>query len=509
MSGLLDTDRGNMEPIKTLRKSATIFLALCAAVTLLFVSSLAADAGQSGAVVKKAAFAGSFYPADRHELETLVDRYLKNAASEGCEGSPGTFAVIAPHAGYVYSGQVAACSYAALKGQKAKTVILLGSSHRASFDGVAVYPEGSWETPLGRVSIDSAMVKSLAASGGTIKQVPSVFDGEHSLEVQLPFLQRTFKDLKIVPLLTGRIQKEGIVKLSEILKGIMSRNKGRTVLVVSSDMSHYYSYNTAKTMDISTLRQIEGLSWEALYGGIAAKENELCGAPAVLAAMKMTRDIGGEAQVLGYANSGDTAGDRSRVVGYGSVLFAQSDHRDLPPLTGLEKKKLLSIARKTLDEYVTSKTVPHIDIKEGRLTQRSGVFVTLNRHGQLRGCIGSIKPVAPLNRSVVEMTVAAASRDTRFRPVADNEIKDISIEISVLSPLKPIKTPNEIEVGRHGLYIMKDGYSGLLLPQVATHYKWNREEFLRNTCSKAGLPEDAWKDKGARIFIFSAQVFSE
>ncbi len=498
-----------MEPIRRLKRTGIHLLALFA-VAFFLVFNPCADAGQTNAAVKKPAFAGSFYPGDRHDLETLVDGYLRNAASEGCSGTPGTFAVMAPHAGYIYSGRVAACSWMALKGTKAKTVILLGSSHRAFFDGVAVYPEGNWETPLGNVAIDSAVAKSLASSGGIIKNMPSAFDGEHSLEVQLPFLQRTFKDVRIVPLLTGRINKEGIAQLSDILKGVITRSKGRAVLVVSSDMSHYHADSIAKTMDMSTLRQIEGLSWERLYdNSITRKDNELCAAPAVIAVMKIASGIGGEAEVLGYANSGDAGGDRSRVVGYGSVSFAKSDEKDLPPLTETQKKKLLSIARKTLEEYVSSKTAPNIDMKDGRLSERSGVFVTLNRDGQLRGCIGFIKPVAPLYRSVVEMTVAAASRDMRFRPVTDNELKDISIEISVLSPLKLIRSPNEIVVGRHGLYIVKDGNSGLLLPQVATHYKWNRDEFLRNTCSKAGLTDDAWKDKETKIFIFSAQVFSE
>lgn len=494
-----------MDPMRVKRRVYSV--ALFAAFLFLFAFSALAD--QAGLPVKKAGFAGSFYPAARHDLERAVDDYLKNAASAGCSYAPGTFAVMAPHAGYTYSGQVAACSYSALMGKKVRTVILLGSSHRASFDGVALYPDGSWETPLGPVAIDAAAAKALAPSGGIIKTLPAAFDGEHSLEVQLPFLQRTHKDAKIIPLLTGRIDKKGIAQLSDVLKGAIARDKGRTVLVVSSDMSHYRSYSAAENMDVSTLKQIEGLSWEGLFDGISRGENELCAAPAVAAVVKATRDMNGEAHILGYANSGDTSGDRSRVVGYGSMSFVLPEKKDLPPLTEAQKKKLLSLARKTLDEYVSSKTIPAVEMKDSRLTERTGVFVTLNKHGQLRGCIGYIRAVAPLYRSVMEMTVAAASRDTRFLPVTDRETKDISIEISVLSPLKIIRSPNEIVIGRHGLYIVKGGSSGLLLPQVATHYKWNREEFLRNTCSKAGLPEDAWKDKDAKIFIFSAEIFSE
>ena len=148
-------------------------------------------------------------------------------------------------------------------------------------------------------------------------------------------------------------------------------------------------------------------------------------------------------------------------------------------------------------------------MREPRLLERSGVFVTLTRQGQLRGCVGYIRPMAPLYRSVMEMTVAASSNDMRFRPVSKEELKEISIEISVLSALKPVKSVSEIQVGTHGLYIVKSGNAGLLLPQVATQYRWSRDEFLQNTCTKAGLPENAWKDKETKIYIFSAQIFSE
>ncbi|HOD75009.1 MAG TPA: AmmeMemoRadiSam system protein A, partial [Syntrophorhabdaceae bacterium] len=232
--------------------------------------------------------------------------------------------------------------------------------------------------------------------------------------------------------------------------------------------------------------------------------------PAVVASMMAATKMGAEAEVLHYTNSGDTAGDRTRVVGYGSLAFWQPDGKAASsPLAAAERKRLLAIARKTLEEYVSSKTVPEIDVKDPRLLERRGVFVTLTIHGQLRGCIGYIKPVAPLYRSVVDMTVAASSRDMRFRPVTKGELKDIEIEISVMSPLKLITSVDEIKVGIHGLYIVKGGNAGLLLPQVATQYKWGREEFLQNTCRKAGLPENSWKDKETKVYVFSAQIFSE
>ena len=463
---------------------------------------------QSVAAVKKPVFAGSFYPADTLSLQTMIDGYLGEAHKDG-DVPPGVFAVVAPHAGYIYSGKTAAYSYNAVRGKGIRTVVLLGSSHRSSFAGIALYPSGSWETPLGKVPVDAAMGRKMASLCGAVKSLPGAFDEEHSLEVQLPFLQRTLKSFKIVPLLTGVMERRDIEALANALTTVLKQHKGKVLLLVSSDMSHYHSYEEAVRIDSSTLRLMADLNPDGLLEGLSKKENELCGAPAVVAAMMAAVKMGGQAQPLHYTNSGNTAGDRHRVVGYGSVAFWQPESKEDSPLTGAEKKRLLAIARKTLKEYVSSRTVPGIEVTEPALHERRGVFVTLTIRGRLRGCIGYIKPVAPLYRSVMDMTVAASSKDMRFRAVAMDELKDIHIEVSVLSPLKLVNSVDEIKVGIHGLYIVKGGRAGLLLPQVATQYKWGREEFLQNTCAKAGLPEDSWKDKETRIYIFSAQIFSE
>lgn len=470
-----------------------------------------AQAEQAAVQVKKPDFAGSFYPADRLSLQTLVDNNLKDAEKDAAHVSPAPFAIMAPHAGYIYSGKVAAHAYNAVRGKGYKTVILLGSSHREPLRGIAIYPSGAWETPLGRVQIDSAMGRKLSSMCGNIKDNTGIFGREHSLEVQLPFLQRTLQDFRIVPVLAGPMEDKDYQVFAGALKTVLKQGKGKVLLVVSSDMSHYHPYSDAVRMDTATLRLIEGLKRDTLARGLKQGENELCGGPGVIIAMMVTEKLGGEARLLNYANSGDTAGDRAKVVGYGAVAFLNADKKkgggEL--LSGPEKKKLLSISRKVLEDHVSTREMPDVAVSEQRLNERRGVFVTLNMRGQLRGCIGYIKPVAPLYKAVMEMTVAASSKDMRFRPVTKGELKDITIEISVLTPMKLINSINEIQVGTHGLYIVHGYSSGLLLPQVAAHYRWGREEFLRQTCSKAGLPADAWKDKETQIYIFSAQIFSE
>jgi len=355
------------------------------------------------------------------------------------------------------------------------------------------------------------MGRKLSSMCGNIKDNTGIFSREHSLEVQLPFLQRTLQGFRIVPLLAGPMEDKDYQAFAGVLKTVLKQGKGKVLLVVSSDMSHYHPYSDAVRMDSSTLRLIEGLKLDALARGLKQGENELCGGPGVIIAMMVAEKLGGEARPLNYANSGDTAGDRAKVVGYGAVAFLNPDRKkgggDL--LSTPEKKKLLSISRKVLESHVSTGEMPDVAVTEQRLNEKRGAFVTLNMRGQLRGCIGYIKPVAPLYKAVMEMTVAASSKDMRFRPVTKGELKDITIEISVLTPLKLINSVSEIQVGAHGLFIVHGHNSGLLLPQVATHYSWGREEFLRQTCSKAGLPADAWKDKEAQIYIFSAQIFSE
>jgi len=223
--------------------------------------------------------------------------------------------------------------------------------------------------------------------------------------------------------------------------------------------------------------------------------------------MLTAKKLNGAAKVLNYANSGDVISDRNRVVGYGAVAFSYS--QDDNALNKYEQDILLKIARKTLNDYIRKKQIPQFEIKERRLLEKRGAFVTLTKRDMLRGCIGYIVPMLPLHKAVSDMTVAASTKDPRFQPVSEEELKDIHIEVSVLSPLKLINNLNEIEIGRHGLYISRGVHSGLLLPQVATSHKWKREEFLQQTCMKAGLSPNTYKDKETQIHIFSAQIFSE
>jgi AmmeMemoRadiSam system protein A len=306
----------------------------------------------------------------------------------------------------------------------------------------------------------------------------------------------------------------------------------KALIVASSDLSHYPSYDDACRVDMATLAAIETMDPQRLTEAISQYMSEgipelytlCCGEGPIRVAMMAAKKLGAnQATILRYVNSGDTPfGDQDRVVGYGAVMFWRgkgnptsfaistppSPPREPVSLSPAEKEKLLAIARQTITQFLETGTVPYFEVSEPNLFQERGCFVTLKKHGELRGCIGNLIPQRPLYLTVQNVAISAAVADRRFFPVTGEELKDINIEISVLSPIEPIADVSEIEVGRHGLIIVKGQNQGVLLPQVATENNWNRDEFLRQICLKAGLPEEAWQE-GGQLYVFTAEVFGE
>lgn len=465
--------------------------------------------------VRKPAVAGYFYPANATQLKEDIYRYLKKVPEQTVDGD--IFAVIVPHAGYIYSGEIAAYAYKLLKGKKFDTIILIGSSHRVGFEGISVYNKGYFETPLGSVKIDEDVANYLIKKSKHIFFDERAHRHEHSLEVQVPFLQVIFQDFKIVPILFGYQDEKMHNVLKSAIVDLLKTSKKRILLIASTDMSHYHSWDVANRIDRRTLDLISNFDIDNLWENIKTERSELCGASAVITVMMVAKELGIDGiKILKYANSGDTAGDKSRVVGYTSIaIYKKKEVKKMEKEFSLskdEKKKLLNIARTTLESYLRNKKIPEIvvDEKEKNLQVKTGAFVTLKKHGSLRGCIGNMTSNIPLYKLVSDMAIASATQDSRFPPVTYSELKNIEIEISVLSPLQKIQDINKIEVGKHGILIKKGYRSGVFLPQVATEHGWSRDEFLRNLCShKMGLPEDCYKDKDAEIYIYTALVFSE
>jgi AmmeMemoRadiSam system protein B/AmmeMemoRadiSam system protein A len=464
-------------------------------------------------LVRKPAVAGAFYPDNPEELETMVDAFLQQI--DGLDGEP--IGLIVPHAGYVYSGSVAAYGFKQLEGVNYDTIVIIGPNHQdPTFEDISVYAQGAFETPLGLVPIDEEVAKALIESDERIVFDPQVHAQEHSIEVELPFLQRVQGNVKIVPIIMGQPTEENVEVLSTALADVLAGKKA--LLIASSDMSHYPAYQDAVRVDTATLAAMEtrdpqvvlATMRENMASGVANLGTCLCGQGPVLTVMKAAAELGAnQVTILQYANSADSpyvAADRSRVVGYGSVMLWRYEP---PDLSADEKSKLLTIARESIAQHLRDGTLPQLEVTEPDLTRKSGAFVTLEMAGELRGCIGHILAQEPLYVTVQQSAISAATQDPRFPTLTTEELSEITIEISVLSPLRRITDVREIEVGTHGLFVVAKGRSGLLLPQVATDEGWSRDEFLDAVCLKAGLPQDAWRNGSAALYTFTAIVFGE
>ena len=465
---------------------------------------------------REPALAGAWYPGDPEILSRDVKRYLENAKKEKVEGE--IVALVSPHAGYMYSGQVAAHAYKLIEEKSFDTVVVVGPSHRFPFKGASLWDRGGFRTPLGVVPVDTELSKKLMEKRREIRFIPEAHSQENSLELQIPFLQTVLKSFKLVPI---AMEPDWSWETCQYLSSAIAETiRGEKVLLVAStDLSHFHSYNIAVELDRIFLNHIVRFDIEGLNRDLKSNRTEACGGGPVVTIMLAAKALGAnKGKVLKYLNSGDVTGDRSRVVGYAAGVFYKTvggtekmkEEKKVGVDLGLseeEKKTLHHIAKTVIENKARGKAVPEFKIDSSILKENRGAFVTVNKRGQLRGCIGYIEGHGPLYKTIEEMAEAAAFRDPRFSPVTERELSDLEIEISVLTPLKRITDVNEIEVGKHGIYIKKGWYSGLLLPQVATEYGWDRKTFLEHTCQKAGLPTSAWKDKNTEIYIFSADIF--
>lgn len=487
---------------------------------LILVSVLLVASLSFAQETKKADLAGTWYPASGKSLSSLLDGYINNAELENIP--PNILAVIVPHAGYIYSGPVAAYAYKAVSGLDVDTVIIVGFSHRKYYDAISVYDRGVFETPLGFLKVDQELAKKLILSHDKFYFNPQAFEGENSIEMELPFIRHIFKDkeIKIVPITMGVQSYKNAEILGDSLYEAL-KDKDKFLLVASTDLSHYHTYGEANALDGLTLETIKKLDPKELFNKASFKKCELCGVGAVTAVMIAAKKLGADsAEILKYANSGDITGGKESVVGYLSAALYKA--RDRGPettdqksevdkmLTEEQKEKLLRIAKETLEIYI--KTTKKLDFKEDDpiLNKEMGAFVTLHKDGQLRGCIGNIIGRGPLYLTVRDMAIESSTADPRFPPVTPLELNDIEIEISVLSELEKTTNPDDIEMGTHGVLIRSGFRSGVYLPQVATETGWSKEEFMSSLCAhKAGLPADAWKRGEVDIYLFTAEVFGE
>lgn len=450
--------------------------------------------------LRKAVWAGAFYDEDRDVLSGQVDDFLKNVQNLP-PFSGEVQALVCPHAGYIYSGQTAAYAYRLVQGKSYETVVVIGPSHRHGFDGCSIYLKGGFETPLGVAEVDDDLAALIAKKSG-FSYVAAAHQEEHSIEVQVPFIQKVLPGAKIVPIVMGYPTRKTISSLAEGLAEALAAKK--TLIVASTDLSHYLSKEEAKSTDSETISLVQRLEIATLINKLARGENIMCGGGPVVSALLALKKRGRpKVEVLRYS---DSSGFGGPIVGYLAAAVTLEGSPMQFSLSPEEKKELLRIARQAIQEFVEKNKIFDYKTDNPNLLIERGAFVTLKKEGQLRGCIGFIEPVLPLYETVIRTAIYAATQDARFEPVSKEELKGLEIEISVLTPLQKIEDPHSIQVGKHGLVISMESKKGLLLPQVARENRWKLETFLGQACLKAGLPPDAWK-KGAEIFVFEAIVF--
>lgn len=466
---------------------------------------------------RKPAVAGSFYPASAKEIKSMLGGWLHPSGNNAL--SPPR-AIIVPHAGYVFSGEVAASAYNRIPpGHQYKRVFLLGPSHRAGFAGASVDTVYSFaETPLGKVPIDISLGKRLISEGKGAFTFWSeaAHDGEHCLEVQLPFLQMVFGDVPpIVPIVIGTERLSVIQNIAKALEPYFNEDN---LFIISSDFSHYPSYEDARSSDLYLAETITTGGLEEFLKALRQIDKQdfpgqgtaACGACAIAVLLEMMDAQGRDsfyAEHVMYRNSGDSIyGDKDRVVGYNSIVFTSSGH--LFHFTQEEKEKMIATARASIYSYLGLK-YDGDDSPVGVLKEKGyGVFVTLNLNGNLRGCIGRFTSPSSLHSTIREMARSAAFDDPRFPALSKKEAPEIEIEVSVLSPLKRIQSIDEFKLGRDGIYMIKGYNHGTFLPQVAKETGWNTEEFLGHCArDKAGIGYYGWKD--AELYTYQTEVVKE
>ena len=466
-------------------------------------------------VIRPATQANRFYTGDAKELSEEVDSFL--ALHRGETVYNNVAALIVPHAGYYYSGNVAATAYMSMpKDKPYKRIFLLGPSHHEWLDGASVNTEADYyATPLGHVKVDHETALRLTDSDSVFSYQPKAHDREHCLEVQLPFLQRRFGENvmpSIVPIIISTNDYQKLKRIANVLKPYFTEEN---LFVISSDFSHYPSYEDACEVDAKTGKAIETGNVEQFIAVLeensrSGKRNlatSACGELAIVTLMLMM-DRTYEVKHLLYQNSGDVDNqEHNRVVGYHAYAILRGASQEFV-LSDEEKKILKEIAFTSIKDSLAGKPVaqPILNSQYPVLNSKCGAFVSLHKQGRLRGCIGHFGEDVPLHEIVAEMARAAAFEDPRFMPVTKDELEDIDIEISVLTPMRRIQSLDEFELHRHGIYIRRGYRSGTFLPQVADEVNRTKEEFVSHCAQdKAGIGWDGWRD--AELYVYEAIVF--
>ncbi|MGQ9597915.1 MAG: AmmeMemoRadiSam system protein B [Anaerolineae bacterium] len=486
--------------------------------------------------------ADRWYPGDPDRLRASVEAFLEQAHVQSFGGQ--LLAVVVPHAGYVYAGTVAGYAFRALReaGCAEHTIAVIGDTHTGNGSAeIAVWAAGAFETPLGHLPVDELVAQALLAADSRVQFDHEAFRSEHPIENQLPFIQIACPGARIVPIVVREPSLENAKALADALVRALSSQPA--LLVASTDLSHYHPYTEAQQIDQIALQAIISLDPQVVLDsprrcaelGLGGEPLTMCSPGTVMTTLFAVRQMGADqATILHYATSGDVPlGDRTQVVGYGAVAFWRSHGRETPtlnpvlsfsslppnhtlPLYSAQQKELLTLARQTVAHFLVSQAFPSFETSDPALLQPLGAYVTYHAidhaTGQrtLRGCLGRLEADRPVYLNVQYAAVAAALADPRFPPVTLSELDELTLEITLLEPMHPVSSPDQLQIGREGV-LMQIGKNqrALFLPQVPLQEGWDLSTTLMNLCRKAGLSDDCWQRPDARFYGFEGQWFGE
>jgi AmmeMemoRadiSam system protein B/AmmeMemoRadiSam system protein A len=493
-----------------MKKISNLFFMIVIALSLACFSAVVEASAKD---IRKPVYAGSFYPDTPEELTAIIRQFVSRVTPIHVDRPPHSSlrALIIPHAGYLYSGWTAAHISLVLKENQFRRVIVMGPDHRIGFKGGAISDALAYETPLGQIPMNEDAVRLLQKKD-LFRSIPDSDRVEHSVEVVLPYLQYFLKQFEIIPVVLG----QGTDLAERVTAAFDPLLDQTTLLVASSDLSHYLPYQEAVARDRETIKMILDLKADELI----KRDNAACGKTPILVLINMARQHDWHPVLLHYSNSGDTAGDRSRVVGYTVIAFygglsmkSMDTHQSLNEEQG---QILVKLARQTIEERLGKRSIK-VDpdsMRDPVFKEKRGTFVTLTINKQLRGCIGNLDSTNSIVDGIERNAINAAFRDPRFPALEADELDRVDIEVSILTEPQPLEYRDskdllsKLRVNVDGVILRKGSASATFLPQV-----WEQlpqpEKFLSHLCTKAGLRADTWKKGNLDILTYQVQYFEE
>jgi AmmeMemoRadiSam system protein B/AmmeMemoRadiSam system protein A len=400
------------------------------------------------AMIRKPVVSGQFYPAEPSQLKAMIASMVDDKAVK-----QDIIGLVSPHAGYIYSGPITGAIISRIKIKD--TVIIMGPNHTGLGKQFSIMTQGAWRTPLGEVEIDSELGEKLLAASNYLEEDQVAHQYEHSIEVQLPFLQYFKPDIKLVPIVLGHASGTTYREIGEAIARAIKEVDKEAIIVSSSDMTHYESQESARRKDYKAIEAILDLNEEELLRRVDELNITMCGYAPTISLISAAKELGAtEAELISYQTSGDTTGDYTTVVGYAGIILKKLS-------------ALVSLAKRTVESYVKMGKIPEAGEFTPEMKTRAGVFVSIHKLGALRGCIGTFEPTEKnVAEEVMVNAISSATRDPRFPAITPGELANLDYSVDVLTEPQPVESKDQLDPKKYGVIVESGWRRGLLLPDL-------------------------------------------